>query len=209
MPIQRKENATLRLVQLAILTAIIVVLQLTGTAIKLNFLGTSISLVLVPIVLGAMLLGAKAGAFLGFVFGVIAFVAGGVFGGDFFTYTLFQAQPFFTGLICIVKGTAAGLCAGLVYNAVLKLPKGNSLLATFLASAAAPVVNTGLFILGGLLLVSDTLNANFVAEGQTLIYFLVIGCAGINFLLELALNLVAAPAIFRVYQAFAKRITKK
>ncbi len=208
MPLQRKENATLRLVQLAILTAIIVVLQLTGTAIKLNFLGTSISLVLVPIVLGAMLLGARAGAFLGFVFGLIAYLAGGVFGGDFFTFTLFQAHPVMTALICIVKGTAAGLCAGLVYSAVYKASNGKTLVATFIASATAPIVNTGLFILGGLF-VADTLSANFVAEGQTVLYFLVIVCAGINFLLELALNLVAAPAIFRVYQAFAKRITKK
>lgn len=210
MSIRKNTDTTLRLVQLAILTAIIVVLQLAGTAVKLNIFGTSISLVLVPIVLGAMLLGPKAGAFLGFVFGVIAFVAGGVLGGDpFFTVILFQAHPFFTGLICIVKGTAAGLCAGLVYRAVCGIQKkGASLAATFLAAATAPIVNTGLFILGGLLLVSDTLSANFVGDGQTVLYYLVFFVAGVNFLLELALNLIAAPAIFRLYQAFAKRFTK-
>lgn len=206
MSIRKNTDTTLRLVQLAILTAIIVVLQLAGTAVKLNIFGTSISLVLVPIVLGAMLLGPKAGAFLGFVFGVITYLMG-VFGADFFTFTLFQDHPVMTGAICIVKGTAAGLCAGLVYNAALKLLKGKTLLATFLASATAPIVNTGLFILGALF-VSDTLSANFVGEGETVLYFLIVVCAGINFLLELAINLIAAPAIFRVYQAFAKRFTK-
>ena len=206
MSIRKNTDTTLRLVQLAILTAIIVVLQLAGTAVKLNIFGTSISLVLVPIVLGAMLLGPKAGAFLGFVFGVITYLMG-VFGADFFTFTLVQDHPVMTGVICIVKGTAAGLCAGLVYNAALKLLKGKTLLATFLASATAPIVNTGLFILGALF-VSDTLSANFVGEGETVLYFLIVVCAGINFLLELAINLIAAPAIFRVYQAFAKRFTK-
>lgn len=206
MSIRKNTDTTLRLVQLAILTAIIVVLQLAGTAVKLNIFGTSISLVLVPIVLGAMLLGPKAGAFLGFVFGVITYLMG-VFGADFFTFTLFQDHPVMTGVICIVKGTAAGLCAGLVYNAALKLLKGKTLLATFLASATAPIVNTGLFILGALF-VSDTLSANFVGEGETVLYFLIVVCAGINFLLELAINLIAAPAIFRVYQAFAKRFSK-
>ena len=206
MSIRKNTDTTLRLVQLAILTAIIVVLQLAGTAVKLNIFGTSISLVLVPIVLGAMLLGPKAGAFLGFVFGVITYLMG-VFGADFFTFTLFQDHPVMTGVICIVKGTAAGLCAGLVYNAALKLLKGKTLLATFFASATAPIVNTGLFILGALF-VSDTLSANFVGEGETVLYFLIVVCAGINFLLELAINLIAAPAIFRVYQAFAKRFSK-
>ena len=42
-----------QMVLLAILTGVILVLQLTGFAIKLPFLGTSISLVLIPITLGA------------------------------------------------------------------------------------------------------------------------------------------------------------
>ena len=58
-------------------------------------------------------------------------------------------------------------------------------------------VNTGLFILGALCFLQDTLKANFVS-GTSVIYFLIIGCAGINFLIELAINLIAAPSIYRV-----------
>ena len=76
--------------------------------------------------------------------------------------------------------------------------------ATFVASAAAPVINTGLFILGALIMVRDTLTANFV-NGTSVIYFLIIGCAGVNFLIELALNLVVAPALVRVTRALEKR----
>ena len=133
-----KKNSTLRLVQLSILVAIVIVLQLAGTAVKLNILGTSVSLVLIPIVLGAMLLGPKAGAVLGFIFGVITYLMG-VFGLDAFTFILFQDHPVLTALICIVKGTAAGLVAGFVYEACQKAWNGKkNLLATFLASAAAP-----------------------------------------------------------------------
>ena len=75
----------------------------------------------------------------------------------------------------------------------------------FAAAAVAPITNTGLFILGALLM-SDTLSANFVADGSTVLYFLVIVCAGVNFLFELALNLIVTPSISSVVQAVKKRI---
>ena len=201
---QKKTMATtLRMVELAILTAVIVVLQLTGTAIKLTALGTSVSMVLIPIVLGAVLLGPAAGAWLGGVFGCITYLMG-VFGMDAFTAILFQAHPFLTALVCFGKGIAAGWCAGMVYRL---LSKKNATVSLFLASAAAPIVNTGLFILGALLM-SDTLTANFVAEGSTVLYFLVIVCAGVNFVLELALNLVVAPSISTIVGAVTKRINR-
>ena len=65
---------------LAVLTAIVLILQLTGTAIKIPFLGTSVSLVLIPIALGAMILGPWAGLWLGLVFGGVAYIGGGVLG---------------------------------------------------------------------------------------------------------------------------------
>lgn len=201
---QKKTMATtLRMVELAILTAVIVVLQMTGTAIKFTAFGTSISMVLIPIVLGAVLLGPAAGAWLGGVFGCITYLMG-VFGMDAFTAILFQAHPVLTALVCFGKGIAAGFCAGMVYRL---FSQKNATVSLFLASAVAPIVNTGLFVLGALLM-SDTLTSNFVAEGSTVLYFLVIGCAGVNFLLELALNLVVTPSISTIVGAVAKRINK-
>ncbi|MBQ7714736.1 MAG: ECF transporter S component, partial [Clostridia bacterium] len=54
-----------KLVQIALITAIVVVLQLIGAVI--HFGPFSVSLVLVPIVIGAILYGPLAGAWLGFV----------------------------------------------------------------------------------------------------------------------------------------------
>lgn len=195
------KQRTLRLVQMAILLALVIVLQQFGSSIKVG--PTSFSLVLIPIALAGMLLGPGAGAFLGLIFGIIVFMAG-VTGQDAFTQILFQDHPFLTALTCLGKGAAAGFGAGLIYKLVAKNNKTvNKIVAGFLAAAAAPILNTGLFILGGLLM-SDTLSANFVADGMTVVYFLVIGCAGINFIVEFLVNLIAAPALNMVVMVVNK-----
>ncbi len=177
---------------LAVLLALVIVLQFIGGYLKIG--ATSFSLVLVPIVVGGLLFGAYAGAFLGFAFGFITLMFG-ITGADYFTAILFQEQPLFTALLCLVKGTAAGVVPALLYRV---LRKKNEYVAVFTAAASAPIVNTGLFILGALGLLGKTITANFVAEGSTLLYFLFIGCAGVNFLVELAINLVTAPAVYRL-----------
>ena len=134
-----------RTAELAILTAIVLAFQFLGAFIHIG--PTSISLVLIPIVIGAVLTGPKGGAFLGFIFGAMTYIAG-VSGTDYFTTVLFQAQPIATAVICLGKGICAGLCAGLIYRA---LAKKNAFAASVAAAAVAPIVNTGLFILGGLL----------------------------------------------------------
>lgn len=191
----------LHLVQMAILVALIIVLQSFGANIRIG--PTSVSLVLIPIALGGMLVGPGGGALLGLIFGIMTLMAG-VTGQDFFTQVLFQDHPLLTALICLGKGTAAGFGAGLIYKLV---SKRNSIVAGFLAAASAPILNTGLFILGALT-VSDTLASNFVAEGSTVIYFLVIGCAGINFILEFLVNLLVSPGLNMVVNVVTKKIRR-
>ena len=182
-----------KLVGMAVLLAILIVLQLIGNFIHIG--PTSISLVLIPIALGAMLFGPIYGGFLGFVFGVIVLI-GGITGTDAFTNILLNENPVGTVIICIAKSTVAGVVAGLVFKLISKF---NSLVASFVAAALVPIINTGLFILGGLTLVGPTLTSHFVAEGTTLLYFLVIGCAGLNFIAEFAVNLIFAPALNRLF----------
>ena len=197
----RKFFSAKRVTGLAVLLALVIVLQLWGNNIKIG--ATGLSFVLVPIVLGGVLFGPSAGAFLGLVFGFITLMYG-VTGADPFTAVLFAEHPFLTSAVCLVKGTAAGLAAGLLFRLIAKK---NGYVGVFVASAAAPVVNTGLFILGALLM-SDTLSANFVADGSTVLYFLIIGCAGINFLVELAINLMLSPAMYSVIRVVSGRKTQ-
>lgn len=179
---------------LGVLTAIIVVLQIFGSYFRIGTI--SLSFVLVPIVIGGIMTGVIGGMILGFIFGVITLVMG-IVGADQFTFILFSDHPFLTILTCVIKGSAAGFMSGFVY----KLLKDKNLtLSTFAASAVAPIVNTGLFIVGAFCM-ADTLNSNFVAENSNVVYFIFIGCAGINFLIELAINLVLAPSVCKIIKA--------
>ena len=198
---QRTHEKTLRMVQLAILVALVIVLQLVGSNIHVG--PVSFSLVLIPIAVGGVLLGPAAGAILGAVFGLIT-VIGGVSGADVFTNFLFSKQPVLTVVLCLAKATLAGLCAGLVFRA---LEKHNRWVAVVLASAVAPVVNTGIFVLGTITLFRSTLEDYIqnVGAGVSVVYFVVILCAGINFLAEFGVNLVASPAVYRIWTAVTKK----
>ena len=201
---KEQSGSILRLVELSMLTAIVVVLQVMGVAIKIPALGTSISLVLIPIALGAMLLGPFSGAFLGFVFGMVVFIVGGVMAADPFTAMLFAAHPFLTFLTCTVKSTVAGLAAGFLYRALLGRFK-SPLPATFAAAGIVPILNTGIFILGCLTMKSAVTDISLqFGFTQGFFYFVIIGCAGINFLFEFGLNLILSPALARIALAVRK-----
>ncbi|MDD7652873.1 MAG: ECF transporter S component [Candidatus Faecousia sp.] len=188
-----------KMVGLAIFTAVVIVLQLLGSFIKVGTF--SISLVLIPIVVGAAVYGAGAGAFLGGVFGVVVTIAC-INGSDWGGNLLFTQSPALTILICMVKGIAAGAAAGWVYRL---LAGKNAYLAVAVSALAAPVVNTGLFCLGMRFFFYDTLVA--WAAGQSLVYYVFIGLIGVNFLLETLINLVCSPIILRILNA-VKRVEK-
>ena len=184
---------TKNVVSLAVLVALLVVLNLLSTVFKVI---TNINLTLIPIVLGALILGVRGGVLLGLISGLMTFVFG-VVGVDPFTNILFVNSPVLTFLTCVVKITVAGGLAGWIYEII---SKKNKYVATFVASALVPIVNTFIFILGGLAMY-NTIASNF---SEDVLYFLVIVCAGINFLIELGINLLVAPAIFSVVKVLDK-----
>lgn len=198
----RRENI-LKLVQLAILTVLVIVLQSFGSAIKIGPL--PMSFVLVPIVIGACLLGAKAGAFLGFVFGLITMLMG-VLGVDSFSFILFEANPVWFVILCILKATLAGFASGLVYSLLGKLFEGkNKLLQTVLASITAPIVNTGIFVIGMLLFFIPTMDS-LRGDYANAVQFIFLGLAGWNFVGEFVVNLVLSPAIVRIIDVVKKKL---
>lgn len=185
---------TRRLAGLALFTAIVVVLQLLGSFIKVG--PFAVSLVLIPIVVGAAVYGVSAGAWLGFVFGVVVTIAV-VTGADQGGYIMFSARPVMTVLVCLIKGTAAGLVAGALYRAI---GKKHALAGVIVAAAAAPVVNTGLFVLAMVLFYQPQLQAG----GTAVATYIVTTLVGVNFLLELGVNLVLSPTITRLIAAGKK-----
>ena len=85
-------------------------------------------------------------------------------------------------LVVLVKGTACGLAAGLVYKC---LARYNKLLAVLAAAVCCPVVNTGIFLLGCQLFFMETINGWASAYGYTDVgNYMIFGLAGINFIVS-------------------------
>ncbi len=177
---------------MGVLTAIVIVLQ--ALAIGIRFGTFSITLVLVPIVVGAALYGWKAGAWLGLVFGAVvlmtdaaAFLAVSVLG---------------TVVTCLLKGILAGIAAAAVYRL---LENKNRWAAILAAAVVCPVVNTGVFLLGCVVFFYDTVSEWAAGAGFANVgVYLIVGFVGINFLVETAINLCLSTVIVRVLSVVKK-----
>ncbi|NCB50472.1 MAG: ECF transporter S component [Clostridia bacterium] len=189
---------TRRLVGMSIFTAIVVVLQIFATFVK--FGPFSITLALTPIVVGAALYGPKAGAWLGGVFGAVVLIMC-IVGADMGGAILWNVNPAVTAILCIVKGAAAGWISGLIYRAV----KSKKITARVIAAAiCSPIANTGIFLLAMATIYHETLVQ--WAAGADLVYYVFIGLVGVNFLVEMLVNVVLSPVISRIIKVGGKEI---
>ena len=190
------QNKTYRLTALGILTAIIIVLQIFTTFV--HFGPFSITLALIPIVVGASMFGVGAGAYLGAVFSVVVVIMC-ITGGDVGGFMVWSANPVMCVIMCMLKGTAAGFLAGLMYQLV---GKKNQLLGVILAALISPIANTGIFIIGMLLFFRETLAS--WAGGSDLLTYIIMGLTGVNFLVELGVNIVLSPIVVKIIDAVRK-----
>ena len=202
-----QKQKTLFMVQLSMLVALVVVLQLVSAIIPPIGGMVSITLTLVPVVVGAILFGVKGGFILGFTFGAIVLI-NCITALDPGGNILWSANPFFTALICFVKGIAAGVIPAVLYGAVKgkgqNVGEVRKFGASLVAALSAPIANTGLFVCGMLLFFTDTLRD--WAGDKDIITYILIGLAGINFLVEFLINIVLTPAIARIAEVVKKKI---
>ena len=184
------KDFTLKIVFLGVLTALVVVLQL----IVLKFGVFSITLALTPIIIGAALYGVLPGAWLGFVMGVTVLLNG-------------DAAPFLevnfigTILTVLLKGAAAGMAAAAVFRL---LEKKSRFAAVIGASIAAPVANTGVFLIGTFVFFLETVS--MWAGDQPVIKYIFLGLIGINFPVELAVNLALSTVVLTVINYVKKNM---
>ena len=178
-------SKTRRITGLAILIALEVGLCFLSNYVTIGTV--NLNLALIPIVIGACLYGPLAGLALGLINGIIVIIAPGT--------AAFTAQnALATVILCLVKTGLAGLLAGFVYKA---LRKANDFVAVLLASIVVPVVNTGLFILGVFLFFMP-LYQQWAGEGANVYAFVISTTLTINFLIELAINVVLSTAVHRI-----------
>ena len=180
---------TRKLVLLALLTGLVIVLQFLGAFIRFGTF--SISAVLIPIVIGAALMGVFAGLWLGLVFGFVVLATGDA-------APFLAIDPVAAIVIVLGKGAFAGLAAGAVYKL---LAVKNRTVAAVAAGVVCPVVNTGIMVVGCYAFFLPTLAEWGMAAGfVNATAFIFIGMIGLNFLFELGLNIILSPAIVRLIQ---------
>ncbi len=184
MNTQARRQKTEKLVLAALLTALVVLLQYLGAFVR--FGPFSISLVLIPIVIGAATCGAGIGAWLGFVFGAVVLISGDA-------AAFLAVDVIGTVVTVLVKGTACGLVAGLVYKL---LEKVNMWVAVIAAGLVCPIVNTGVFLVGCLIFFMDTVTQ--WAGGTNVGHYMIFGLVGGNFLFEVLFNIVLSPGVVRL-----------
>ena len=192
-----------KLVGVALLIAVMVVLQFLGTVLPIRIGPVSLSLVLIPIVIGAAVYGPGAGAVLGAAFGILAniFCANGMDAGG---HMVFQASPLLCILVVMLKGICCGYAAGLVYKLIAKR---NGYVAMLCAAIVCPVVNTGIFLLGMRFFFMEVLRV--WANGSDVAAYVLTGIVLVNFLPELALNVALSPASQRIIHVVQRNTQRR
>lgn len=191
-----------KLIYTAMFAAVVVVLQ---TFIAIPIGAFTITLTLVPIMLGAILFGPASGAILGATFGVTVAVQVVTGAAGEASFAMFTQAPFITIVLCILKGTAAGWVSGLIYQALAKIEKKK--LAVILSAVACPMVNTGIFCLGLVVFYNNLLNTWAIGEGFASAFtFIMLGLIGLNFVIEFAVNVLLIPVTLRMIKIVKRLI---
>ena len=187
---------------MALLTAIIILLAFTPLG-YIKTLGLEITLIVVPVTVGAVTLGPAAGAVLGGVFGVTSFIQ--CFGMSPLGVELLAINPIFTCIVCIVPRLLMGWLTGLVYQGLKKVRAAKNV-AVVLANLTGPVLNTVLFM-GTLVLLfyrTEYIQGIVEARGVSNALAFVVVFVGINGVVEALACFVAGSAISKALQAALK-----
>lgn len=200
------KKKTLEMVQLAILSAIIIVMSFTPLG-YFKMPALSITLISIPVCIGAMTIGPKAGVILGAVFGLTSFAQ--CFGLEAFGTMLCGINPFTTFIVCLVPRMLIGLFAGLVFKACEKIKGKGKEIGYFVAPLVGTITNTVFFItmlwifFGKNTAVTQAINAT-----SSLISFFTI-LAGVNALVEIPVCTIVTAPIAKILDVVVKRGTKK
>lgn len=201
------QSKTSKMVQLALLTAIILLMAFTPIG-YIRTPGLEITLIVVPVAVGAIILGPMSGAILGGVFGLTSFIQ--AFGGPF-GLALLSISPVATFILCFIPRVLMGWLTGLIFIAVKKIDKTRSI-SYVAASLASPLLNT-VFFMGTLVLFfyhTEYIQGIATDFGTKNVIAFMLVFVGINALIEAGVCFVLGTAISKtidtIYQkSYANR----
>lgn len=136
-----KSKKTIVLAEVSILVALIILLGFTpiGYLRLPPPIMIEVTLITIPVIIGAVAIGPGAGALLGGAFGLTSFIQ--CFGMSAFGAALLSVNPVFTFIVCFFPRLLMGWLCGLIFKAFTK--KGT--LAFLVSSLSGALLNTVLF----------------------------------------------------------------
>ena len=186
------------------LTAIFATLIILMTFTPLGYIPigpVKMTLLTLPVAIGSIVLGTRSSLILGTLFGLTSFYT--CFGMDAFGNALLGINPFFTFIMCVVPRVLCGLLPALIYKAVSKNGTKRTLFAIPLSAACTAIFNTVFFITALWALFGNNLNELL---GTNNLFTMFATIAGINGLIEIAVNIVAGTAICKPLILIKKRL---
>lgn len=180
---KKKGMSAKDLTTLGLLTGILLVMNFTPLG-YVHTLGVDISLMMIPVAIGAMLMGPKGGLWLGFIFGATSFYQA-LTGTSVFSATLFNISPLRTFLLCIPTRMLMGFLTGVIFLLAAKMDKKKTI-CFFVGGFFAAFLNT-LFFMGTLILCfwnTDYIQTFNTAFGGVNPFLFVVFFVGVNGMLE-------------------------
>lgn len=198
----KKRNNIYKMVLIAMFIALMLVMNFTPLGYITVTGAFSITLMTIPVALGAACTGITGGTILGFVFGLTSFLQ--AFGIGFMidpsAAPLFSENPFGYVVTCFIPRILTGFVAGLVFSLFEKKEK-TGVWAFGISSAIVPILNTLLFMSSYILFYSNT---SFGGAVMTVLLTILT----INFLVELLVTTIAGTAISKVVYHQVKKPSK-
>ncbi len=184
----RSVFSTKYLVELALLVAVILLLAFTPIG-YIRTAGLEITLIVVPVAVGAVTLGPAAGAILGGVFGVTSFIQ--CFGMSALGTVLLGVNPFFTFLVCVPTRILEGLLTGYIYRGLRKAKLSSGVSVT-VANLCCPILNTVFFMGAMVTLFAETMRGQY---GMTKVIPFIVASVGLNGAVEAAACFVVGAGV--------------
>lgn len=140
---KNKQINTRYITELGLFIGVILLMKLTGlSSIPVGPLVMTFTMI--PIAVGAMLLGPLAGTILGLFYGLLS-LYDAITGKSLMTGLFFQYSPFLTVLLCVGTRTLVGYLTGLLFHLFQKLDR-RRIWSYFAGGLLAPMLNTFFFM---------------------------------------------------------------
>ena len=197
----RVDDKVLRLTELGVLLAVIIIMAFVPMIgyIKLGVI--EITLITVPVIIGAMVLGPAAGAILGFAFGITSFLQC-VFGMSAFGVALLEINPFFCFLVCVPTRLLMGWLTGLFFKAI----KQENIIGYAATGLVGSLLNT-LFFMSALIALywnTEYLQGIAGALGTTGVFAFIVAIVGINGVVEAVCCTILSAVICKALNVWFK-----